>query len=105
MDDKLPTELIPDLFYRWPKALPYIGTSRSKAQEMIERGELEPPIKLSDTGRSVAFLGSQLIRYQQRRLAKAEELRAKDPMRSPEHPAHVARKRKATAPKRKRRVA
>jgi hypothetical protein len=92
VDDK-PT-LIPDHFYRWPKALPFIGTGKSQAQELIARGELEPPIKLSDTGRAVAFLGIQLVRFQQRRLAKAEEQRALDPMRRLDHPAHIARRRK-----------
>lgn len=99
MDDKT---LVADHFYRWPDALKYIGTGRSQAAELISRGELEAPIPLSDTGRAVAFMGSQLIRYQQRRLAKAEELRAKSPLRNPEHPAHVARKRKAQPLARKR---
>jgi hypothetical protein len=65
-------ELIPHFSYRLnsPVVIGVLGLGRSQIDDAIERGELEPPIKLTASGRARAYTGSQLLRIQRRRLAQ-----------------------------------
>jgi prophage regulatory protein len=59
-------------FYRRSELSQYVGLRRTQIDELIKRGEFPRPILLSDAGRAVAWLESDLIAWQMRRLAKRE---------------------------------
>jgi predicted DNA-binding transcriptional regulator AlpA len=65
--------LVPHFFYRRhsPIAKGVIGLADTQIDEKIKNGELPPLVKAFDSGRTVGWLGSQLIELQQQRLAKA----------------------------------
>ncbi|MBI1284996.1 MAG: AlpA family phage regulatory protein [Thiobacillus sp.] len=45
------------------------GLSRSAVYELAQRGELPPQIKLSDRGRSVAWIASEIDQFIEQRIA------------------------------------
>ena len=51
----------------------YVGLKRTQIGELIKAGEFPRPISLSDTGRAVAWLESEIRDWQNRRLAKREQ--------------------------------
>jgi hypothetical protein len=68
-------ELIhPQFVYRMssPTARGVIGLGPTQTQEAIKRGELPPPIALTDSGIAKGWTGAQLLEVQQQRVAKAE---------------------------------
>lgn len=55
------------------KDLPnYVGLQRTQIEQLIERGEFPRPVPLSDSGRAVGWIESELWAWQQQRLAKRE---------------------------------
>jgi predicted DNA-binding transcriptional regulator AlpA len=87
--------LVPHFFYRrqGPVAKGVIGLEDSQIDEKIKTGELPPPVKAFESGRSTGWFGWQLIELQQRRLAKAAV--EVEPIKS----AEVEPTRKRAAPK------
>jgi prophage regulatory protein len=63
-------------FYRRSDLPQYVGLRRTQIDELIKKGEFPRPIPLSDTGRAVAWLESDLVAWQMRRLAKRETVAA-----------------------------
>jgi len=51
----------------------FTGLQRTKIAELIEAGEFPKPIPLSDSGRAVAWLESEVAAWQMRRLAKRRD--------------------------------
>ena len=51
---------------------PYVGLQGTQINGLIKSGEFPKPIRLSDHGRAVAWLESEIIAWQLRRLAKRE---------------------------------
>ena len=47
-----------------------VGIKRTQIAEHVKRGEFPPPIKLTDTGRAVAWLEEELITWRDERAAK-----------------------------------
>jgi predicted DNA-binding transcriptional regulator AlpA len=66
--------LNPDYVYRKfdPVTLNVIGLGPTQINGAIARGELPPPVKITQSGRARGWLGSQLIELQQKRLAEAQ---------------------------------
>ena len=58
--------------YRRKELTPFVGLGRTQIDELIKAGEFPRPVRLSDTGRAVAWLEADLIAWQARRLAKRE---------------------------------
>jgi hypothetical protein len=83
--------LVPHFFYRrgGPVATGVIALSPNQIDEKIKTGELPPPVKAFESGRTTGWFGWQLIELQQRRMAKAAEV-------EPE-PVEVEPKRDAAA--------
>ena len=53
------------------KDLPnFVGLQRTQIEGLIERGEFPKPIPLSDSGRAIGWLESEIWAWQQQRLAK-----------------------------------
>lgn len=50
----------------------YCGLKRTQRAELIRRGEFPTPIPLSDNGRARGYLESELISWQQRRIARRD---------------------------------
>jgi predicted DNA-binding transcriptional regulator AlpA len=50
----------------------YVGLQRTQIDELISRGEFPPPIKLSDSGRTLAWLEHEVLKWQQHRIAKRD---------------------------------
>jgi len=48
----------------------YVGIKRTVIGELIARGEFPKPISLSDGGRAVAWLETDIIAWQNSRIAK-----------------------------------
>jgi hypothetical protein len=65
--------LNPDFLYRKfdPVTLSVIGLGPSQINAAIQRGELPPPVNVTESGRATGWLGSQLIALQEKRLAEA----------------------------------
>lgn len=55
--------------YRLKDLPPYVGLRRTQIAELIRAGQFPRPIPLSDTGRAVAWLESDLIAWQHARIA------------------------------------
>jgi predicted DNA-binding transcriptional regulator AlpA len=74
MTSETEEEIVPHFAYRVGSTIVdrVIGLGRTQRREAVERGELPPPVKLTATGRAMAYLGSQLIQIQQQRLAAAK---------------------------------
>jgi hypothetical protein len=59
--------LVPDRFYRVSEVVSerYLGYgSEQNLSEKIEAGEIDPPIKLSESGRACGWFGRYLIKKQ-----------------------------------------
>jgi len=50
----------------------YAGLRRTQVSELIKAGEFPKPIPLSDNGRSVAWLASEVAAWQAQRIAKRQ---------------------------------
>lgn len=59
--------------YRRSQLSQYVGLRRTQIDELIKKKEFPRPIPLSDTGRAVAWLESDLLTWQLHRLAKREK--------------------------------
>jgi predicted DNA-binding transcriptional regulator AlpA len=70
------TRLEPNHIVRLKDGHRYFGLKQTQLEEKIIAGELPEPIKLSDSGRARGWLGSQILDWQQRRLAESEAHRA-----------------------------
>lgn len=68
---KLKTELLPDYIYRPKEAMPFFGFRHTQFGEKIANGEIPRPMKLSETGHAVGWLGKTIIEWQQARMATA----------------------------------
>ena len=64
----------PDLIYRTsnPIAKAVIGLGPTQTWEAVRRGELPPPIALTDSGSARGWTGAQLLDLQKKRVEKAE---------------------------------
>jgi prophage regulatory protein len=63
--------------YRLRDLPPFVGLRRTQIAELIKAGEFPKPIPLSDSGRAVAWLESDLIAWQSGRIARRAASRAK----------------------------
>lgn len=59
-------------FIRLAELPQYVGLRRTKISELIKAGEFPKPIPLTDHGRAVAWLESDIVAWQALRLAKRE---------------------------------
>lgn len=59
-----------DCFLRLPAVEAITGLKRTKIKEMIAAGVFPRPVALSDGGRAIAWPESELLTWQQSRLAK-----------------------------------
>jgi predicted DNA-binding transcriptional regulator AlpA len=50
----------------------YTGWGHTQLDDKIKKGEFPPPISLSDSGRAVAWLASEVARWQRSRVAKRD---------------------------------
>ena len=66
--------LVPDQIYRPDEARFFFGYKATQLDEKIKAGEVPAPIPLSDSGRAVGWLGSQIIAWQAGRVACANAL-------------------------------
>lgn len=55
--------------YRLKELPQFVGLRRTQIAELIKAGQFPKPIPLSDTGRAVAWLESDLIAWQHARIA------------------------------------
>ena len=69
---KYETPLSPHEIVRPAQARKYFGFGHSQLSEKIKSGEIPTPIRLTDSGRSIGWLGSQIIEWQEERLAAAK---------------------------------
>jgi prophage regulatory protein len=58
--------------FRLPAVQDVTGKSRSEIYEDIARGAFPPPFKLSEGGRAVAWLESDLVEWQRARIAERD---------------------------------
>jgi predicted DNA-binding transcriptional regulator AlpA len=63
--------LVADQIYRPSEARHFFGFKPTQLTEKIRLGEIPAPIPLSDSGRAVGWLGSQIIEWQAQRIAAA----------------------------------
>lgn len=63
-----PTRL--NRLYRLKDLPQFVGLRRTQIAELIRAGQFPKPIPLSDTGRAVAWLESDLIAWQHARIAE-----------------------------------
>lgn len=54
----------------------YVGLQRTQIAYLIDIGEFPRPVPLSDSGRAVAWLESDIIAWQGQRVAKRDEVAA-----------------------------
>jgi predicted DNA-binding transcriptional regulator AlpA len=53
-----------------PRELPhYVGLRRTQIGELIKAGQFPEPVPLSDSGRAIAWLESDLVTWQNARIA------------------------------------
>jgi prophage regulatory protein len=50
----------------------YVGLRRTQIAELIKAGEFPKPIPISDSGRAIAWLESEVLAWQAKRIAKRE---------------------------------
>ena len=50
----------------------FCGLKRTAIEELISRGEFPRPVKLSDSGRAVGWISSEISRWQAERIAKRD---------------------------------
>jgi predicted DNA-binding transcriptional regulator AlpA len=60
---------MPQTLGKFCEARNYFGYQPTQLDEKIKAGEIPTPIPLSDTGRAVGWLGSQIIEWQAKRVA------------------------------------
>ena len=68
----------------------FVGLRSTQFDEKVANGELPRPIKISDSGRAVAWLLSELMEWRQSRIAKREQA-ASAPSKKKEKKAEAAR--------------
>jgi hypothetical protein len=61
----------PDRFYRLNLCPFFLGLSVPMLRALANRGEIDPPVKLSESGRACGYYGSTLIAIKNRRLKDA----------------------------------
>jgi prophage regulatory protein len=66
MNDKLET------FHRLAAVEMITGIKRTKIREMMAAGAFPQPVSLSDNGRAIAWLESELASWQRARIAKRQ---------------------------------
>jgi predicted DNA-binding transcriptional regulator AlpA len=66
-----PRSLHPDQIYRPSEARLFFGFRATQLTEKIKAGEIPAPMKLSDSGHAVGWLGSVIIAWQAARVAAA----------------------------------
>ncbi|MEI9805358.1 MAG: AlpA family phage regulatory protein [Pseudolabrys sp.] len=54
----------------------YVGIKRTVIGELITRGEFPKPVPISDSGRAVAWLETDIITWQNSRIAKRNSVAA-----------------------------
>jgi prophage regulatory protein len=57
---------------RKPAVLAFSGYGSTQLEEKIERGEFPKPVRLSDSGRAVAWLEEELLAWREGRKAKRD---------------------------------
>jgi prophage regulatory protein len=62
----------PDRLIRRKDLPGYVGLERAQISELIKSGDLPAPIPLSDSGRKVAWLASEIAAWQASRVAKRD---------------------------------
>lgn len=65
-----------DKFLRFPAVKEITGCSRSEIYRRIALGTFPKPVKLSDAGRAVAFLESEIAQWQRERIEKRDDAQA-----------------------------
>ena len=55
----------------------YVGLQRTQIDALIRAGQFPPPIKLNDSGRAKGWLESEIIAWQQRRIAQRDAKRSR----------------------------
>jgi prophage regulatory protein len=55
--------------FRRSELPPLVGLRRTQIDELISKGEFPRPIKLSDSGRAIAWLEADLAAWQAKRVA------------------------------------
>lgn len=66
LDDDL--DIDPNVVFRPKVAAPILGYSLSQLYLLIQRGEIEPPFPLSESGHAVGWTGRMLILHHRKRL-------------------------------------
>jgi prophage regulatory protein len=61
---------------RLPAVLSFTGLGRTQLHVAIERGEFPKPLKITPTGRAVAWLEDELVTWREARKAARDGLRA-----------------------------
>ena len=65
-------ELNPNQIVRVSDGTKYFGYKHTHLAEKIKSGEIPAPIKLSEGGRAVGWLGEQILQWQAARIAAAK---------------------------------
>jgi len=52
----------------------FVGLKKTQIDELVKRREFPAPISLSDNGRAKAWLESEILEWQQNRLAKRKSV-------------------------------
>jgi predicted DNA-binding transcriptional regulator AlpA len=63
-------QIHPNEIVRLKDAYRYFGYTETQLAEKVRAGEIPPPMSLSATGRAKGWLGSQIIEYQARLMAR-----------------------------------
>jgi predicted DNA-binding transcriptional regulator AlpA len=66
----------PDVLLRRPEAMAFVGLGATQFEEKVRKGEIPAPIKISDSGRAVAWLKSELQAWLVERIRKRDVERA-----------------------------
>ena len=64
--------MIADKIFRKAELPSVVGLKRTQIEAMIARGEFPKPIRLSDGGRAVGWLSSEIVAWQQSRKAQRD---------------------------------
>jgi len=66
----------PNRLYRQSDVEQFVGLKRSQINELVRTGDFPKPLKLTDRGRAKAWLESELVEWQQRRIALRDQERS-----------------------------